>query len=111
MVSFPRMFGAIVMPVKVAFPRRFIEAFTAITCGPAGAESDERRVDTACCRGIGSHRTLSSSGAANRRGIHYLYRRRSCIARVSDVGVSRRSHDEGNRIHWVCQRRSQLNKY
>ena len=31
---FPRMFDAIVMAIKVAFPRCFEEAFTPITCDP-----------------------------------------------------------------------------
>ena len=108
---FSRMFGAIVMAIKVTFPRRFKEAFTAITCGPIGTESDERRVYTASCRGVRNQRILSSSRTVHRQGIHYFYRRRSCNGQVSDVGVSRRSHGGENRIHWVCQHRPQLNKY
>lgn len=41
---FPCMFGAFTMALKVAFPLRFVKAFTAITRGAIGAESNEGRV-------------------------------------------------------------------
>ena len=112
LMFFPRMFGAIVMPNKVAFPRRFIQAFTAITRDPTGTESDERRADTASCKGIQGRRTLSSSGTGvhGRRGIHHFYSRWRYKWWVSDVGVSRRSHG-AKRIHWVHQHRPRLDKY
>jgi hypothetical protein len=47
LMFFSHMLAAIVMPIKVTFPRSFIEAFTSITCDPIGAETNERRVDTA----------------------------------------------------------------
>ena len=104
------MFGAIVMANKVSFPRCFKRAFTAITCDPIGAKSDERRVYITSCSGARNRRTLSSSETMHRQCIHGFYRGHRCNGRVSDVSVSWRSPGGGNMIHWACQHRPQLDK-
>ena len=88
MIFFPRMFGAFTMALKVAFPLRFVKAFTAITRGTIGAERNERRVGSTNFRRIRSRQTLSGSGTVHKRGRAHLRRRRNCNEWVSDVGVS-----------------------